>query len=132
VRTIAALAARGIPVGVMVGPIIPGLNDQDIPPVLSAAREAGARSASFVLLRLPGSCKEVFVDRLRAAAPLQADRVLHRIRETRDGKLYDARFGVRGRGQGHYSDAIATLFHATARRLGFEVGGPHRDRLNFP
>jgi DNA repair photolyase len=118
-RIIETLAARGIPVGVNVAPIIPGLNDQDIPKVLAAAREAGARHAGFVLLRLPGSVKEVFESRLRASLPLQADRVLHRIRETRGGKLYDPRFGVRGRGEGAISASIETLFRTTARRLGF-------------
>jgi len=120
-RTIEALAARGIEVGVNVAPIIPGLNDQDIPRVLQAARDAGASHAGFVLLRLPGSVKEVFEQRLRANLPLQAERVLHRIRETRGGKLYDPRFGVRGRGEGAISDGIAMLFRATARRLGLAV-----------
>jgi DNA repair photolyase len=120
-RVIETLAARGIEVGVNVAPIIPGLNDQDIPRVLQAAREAGATHAGFVLLRLPGSVKEVFEQRLRASLPLQAERVLHRIRETRGGKLYDPRFGVRGRGEGAISEGIASLFKTTARRLGFAV-----------
>jgi DNA repair photolyase len=122
-RTIEALAARGIPVGVNVAPIIPGLNDEDIPRILTAAREAGATTANFVLLRLPGSVKEVFEGRLRASLPLQADRVLHRVRETRGGKLYDPRFGVRGRGEGVLSASIETLFRTTARRLGFASWG---------
>jgi DNA repair photolyase len=115
---IETLARAGLPVGVNVAPIIPGLNDQDIPRILTAARDAGATSAGTVLLRLPGSVKDVFEQRLRAALPLTADRVLHRIRETRGGQLYDPRFGVRGRGEGHYAAAIRTLFDATASRLG--------------
>ena len=115
------LAAAGLSVGVNVAPIIPGLNDQDIPRVLTAAREAGAQSAGFVLLRLPGSVKDVFTERLRAHLPLQAERVLHRIRETRGGELYDSRFGVRGRGEGTYALAIKTLFAATAARLGLRT-----------
>jgi DNA repair photolyase len=117
-RVIEKLAAAGISVGVNVAPIIPGLNDQDIPKVLTAARAAGAQSAGFVLLRLPGSVKDVFSERLRTSLPLQADRVLHRIRETRGGELYDSRFGVRGRGEGTYALAIKTLFETTAVRLG--------------
>jgi DNA repair photolyase len=117
-RVIETLAKAGLAVGVNVAPIIPGLNDQDIPRILTAARDAGATSAGSVLLRLPGSVKAVFEDRLRAALPLTADRVLHRIRETRGGQLYDSRFGVRGRGEGQYADAIKGLFHATATRLG--------------
>ena len=117
-RVIETLAKAGLPVGVNVAPIIPGLNDQDIPRILTAARDAGATSCGTVLLRLPGSVKDVFEQRLRAALPLTADRVLHRIRETRGGQLYDSRFGVRGRGEGHYAVAIRTLFDATAARLG--------------
>ena len=105
-----------------VAPIIPGLNDQDIPKILAAARDAGATRAGSVLLRLPGSVKQVFEERLRAALPLSAERVLHRIRETRGGQLYDPRFGVRGRGEGTYADAIRALFEATAARLGFDRG----------
>jgi DNA repair photolyase len=118
-RIIETLSRAGIEVGVNVAPIIPGLNDQDIPKILSAARDAGATHAGSVLLRLPGSVKAVFEGRVRAAMPLSADRVLHRIRETRGGQLYDPRFGVRGRGEGTYALAIQTLFKTTARRLGF-------------
>jgi DNA repair photolyase len=120
-RTVETLARRGLSVGVNIAPVIPGLNDQDIPAILAAAREAGATRAGLVLLRLPGSVKQVFEERLRTALPLQADRVLHRIRETRGGKLYDSRFGVRGRGEGVYSESIQALFHTTARRLGLTV-----------
>ncbi len=75
-----------------------------------------------MLLRLPGSVKQVFEQRLREALPLVADRVLHRIRETRGGQLYDPRFGARGRGEGSYADAIRSLFETTAARLGYERG----------
>ena len=121
-RVIETLARAGLAVGVNVAPIIPGLNDQDIPKILAAARDAGATRAGCVLLRLPGSVKQVFEERLRAALPLSVDRVLHRIRETRGGQLYDPRFGARGRGEGTYAEAIRTLFETTAARLGFERG----------
>ena len=121
-RVIETLARAGISVGVNVAPIIPGLNDQDIPKILAAARDAGARSAGHVLLRLPGPVKAVFEERLRAALPLTADRVLHRVRETRGGQLYDSRFGVRGRGEGNYAEAIHALFEAAATRHGFRRG----------
>jgi len=117
-RTVETLARAGISVGVNVAPIIPGLNDHDVPRILAAARAAGASDAGYVLLRLPGSVKTVFEERLRASLPLTADRVLHRIRETRGGELYDSRFGVRGRGEGNYALAIRTLFTTTAARLG--------------
>jgi len=118
IRTIERLARAGLRVGVMVAPIIPGLNDEDMGEVLRAARDAGATYAAATLLRLPGPVKDVFEDRLRAALPLRADRVLRRIRETRGGKMNDSRFGVRGKGEGPYAEAIGTLFAQTAQRLG--------------
>lgn len=127
IRIIENLAKRGLRVGVNVAPVIPGLNDQDIPKILTAAHGAGATSAGFVLLRLPGSVQDVFVDRLRANLPLAADRVLHRIRETRAGKMYDARYGVRGRGEGAYAQTIEALFRTTAARLGLGACGFMRD-----
>jgi len=117
-RTVERLARAGVPVHVNVAPVIPGLNDEEIPRLLEAARDAGASGAGWLLLRLPGSVKAVFEERLRSALPERAERVLHRIRETRAGRLYDARYGVRGRGEGHYAEAIASLFETTARRLG--------------
>jgi DNA repair photolyase len=118
VRTIERLARASLRVGVMVGPIIPGLNDEDLGEVLRAARDAGAQYAGSVLLRLPGPVKDVFEERLRAALPLRVDRVLRRIRETRGGKMYDSRFSVRGKGEGPYAEAIGKLFEQTAEKLG--------------
>jgi DNA repair photolyase len=117
-RTIRVLADAGISVGINVAPIIPGLNDQEIPAVLEAARAAGASSAAYVLLRLPGPVASVFEERVRARMPLAADRILHRIRGTRGGGLSDARFGVRGRGEGPYAEMIRSLFVTTSARLG--------------
>ncbi|HEY0882313.1 MAG TPA: PA0069 family radical SAM protein [Archangium sp.] len=119
IQTIEKLAKAGIPVSVMVAPIIPGVSDEGMAHVLEAARDAGADAAGYVLLRLPGSVKEVFESRVRAALPLRADKILHRVRETRGGKLYDARFGVRGRGEGQYADAIELVFESCVKRLGF-------------
>jgi len=122
IKTIERLAAAGLNVGVNVAPVIPGLSDADIPRILEAAHAAGARRAGFVFLRLPGSVKQVFELRLRESLPLRADRVLNRVREARGGKLYDSRFGVRGRGQGEYADAARALFDATVKRLGMNEG----------
>ena len=121
-RTVERLARAGLRVGVMVAPIIPGLNDEDMGDVLRAAKDAGASWAGTVLLRLPGSVKDVFEDRLRAALPLRAERVLRRVRETRGGKMYDSRFAVRGHGEGPYAEAIRSLFERTARTLGLSTG----------
>lgn len=120
IKTIETLAKAGIPVGVMVAPIIPGVSDEGVADVLQAARDAGARSAGYVLLRLPGSVKDVFEARVRAALPLRADKILHRVRETRNGKLYDATWGIRGRGEGPYAEAIAQVFESCVKRLGFD------------
>ncbi|MDP9150444.1 MAG: PA0069 family radical SAM protein [Myxococcota bacterium] len=117
-RVVEKLARAGLRVGVMIAPIIPGLNDENIGDVLRAARDAGAAWASCVLLRLPGPVKEVFEERLRAALPLRAERVIGRVRATRGGKLYDARFGTRGTGEGPYAEAIQSLFEQTAQKMG--------------
>jgi DNA repair photolyase len=118
IQAIERLSKAGIAVGVMVAPIIPGLGDEQIATVLAAAKDAGARRAGYVLLRLPGSVKDVFEQRIREALPLRAEKILHRIRETRGGALYDSRFKVRGRGEGLYAEAIEQVFDATIRKLG--------------
>lgn len=121
-KVIERLAAAGLPVSVMIAPVIPGVNDSQMVGVLERARDAGAVSAGWTLLRLPGAVKDVFEERVRTAMPLAADKVLHRIRETRGGeKLYDARFHTRARGEGPYATALATMFDATCARLGFDA-----------
>ena len=124
IRAIETLARNGISVGVNVAPIIPGLNEDQIAEILTAARAAGATRANYTLLRLPGSVKAVFEERLRAKLPLSADKVLHRIRETRGGKLYDATWRKRQVGDGEYADMIGTLFGALKHRLGFDAPIP--------
>ncbi|ATB49186.1 PA0069 family radical SAM protein [Corallococcus macrosporus] len=116
--TIRRLTEAGIDVAVSVAPIIPGLNDEDIHRVLAAAREAGATRAHHTLVRLPGPVKDVFAERLRAKLPLRAERVLHRIRETRGGELNDSRFKHRMRGDGLYAETIHRLFQTAARKVG--------------
>jgi DNA repair photolyase len=116
--TVKRLADAGIPVSVNVAPIVPGLSDRDMPRILEAAAEAGARSAAMIVLRLPGPVAQVFDERLREHLPLSRDRVIARTRELRGGKLNDPRFGHRMRGHGEYASAIQALFDSTARRLG--------------
>jgi DNA repair photolyase len=119
IETIRRLSEAGIPVVVHVAPVIAGLSDRDMLPILKAARAAGARSAMMMPVRLPGSVAEVFEKRLREALPLRAERVLSHIREMRGGKLNDPRFGSRQRGEGKYVDAIHQSFEAACRRLGY-------------
>lgn len=124
-KVIETMAKAGVSVGVMCAPIIPGVNDNQIVTLLERAKEAGASWAGWTLLRLPGAVREVFEDRIRVSLPLAGDKIIHRIRETRGGKLYDARWGVRGRGEGPYAEMINTMFETTAKRLG--LTGRHDD-----
>ena len=101
------------------------------PPIIRLSSDAGASHAHTTLLRLPGPVKDVFEERLRASLPLRADRVLRRIKETRGGKMNDARFGTRGTGEGPYADAIANLFVQTAEKLGFPTSLPDEGPTTF-
>lgn len=128
---IRTLAAAGVPVGVMTAPIIPGLNDRELPAILEAARDAGARSAGYVLLRLPYAVRPIFTDWLQRHCPLQAERVLSLIRTTRDGELNSAEFGDRMRGSGGYAETIAATFKAFKHKLGYEKHLPEMDATKF-
>ncbi|HET9949141.1 MAG TPA: PA0069 family radical SAM protein [Longimicrobiales bacterium] len=112
------LAAAGVPVGVNVAPVVPGLTDHEIPAILEAAAEAGARFASYILLRLPHGVKDMFAGWLEQHFPDRRDKVLHRVREMRGGKLYDARYEVRGKGEGEWAEQLRALFRVTRARLG--------------
>lgn len=125
------LADAGIPVGVMVAPIIPGLNDRDVPELLARAADAGATTAGTIALRLPDHVEDVFLSRLRTAMPLRYQRIEHRIRETRGGKLYDGRFGQRMRGSGTYWDSIIRLFKLAAHRHRLDQPWQERETATF-
>ena len=115
---LAQLAAAGIPTGVNVAPIIPGLNDHEIPAILAAAAERGATGAGFVMLRLPYALKELFENWLHTHFPDRAEKVLSAIRDIRNGKLYDARFSSRMSGEGERAEAISRLFEVTCQKYG--------------
>ncbi len=119
-EAIRRLREAGVRVGVMVAPIIPGLTDRDIPSILEQAAAAGAQSAGFTALRLPGNVEAVFLNRLRRDLPLRAGRIINRIRELRGGRLNDPRFGHRMRGQGAYWQSIRDLFAVNQRRYGLD------------
>ena len=119
-EAIATLAAAGVPVNVMIGPVIPGLNDEEIPRILEAAAHAGARTASWVLLRLAKPIDVLFERWLEERFPERRDRVLNRIRETRGGRISDTKFGRRMRGQGVYAEHIAALFAVAAKKHGLD------------
>ncbi|MGZ5474741.1 MAG: PA0069 family radical SAM protein [Thermoanaerobaculia bacterium] len=115
---IATLASAGVPVGVMVAPVIPALTDHEMPSILAAAKKAGARWAGYVALRLPWAVAPLFEQWLTEHFPDRKEKVLNRVRELRDGKLYDAKWGVRGRGTGIFADQMEALFDVTCRKVG--------------
>ncbi|WP_374654630.1 PA0069 family radical SAM protein [Dongia sp.] len=112
------LSEAGIPVGVSVAPIIPGLTDHEIEAIVEAASAAGATSVSWTLLRLPLEIKDLFQEWLEAHHPLKAKRVLDLVRECRDGALYKAEFGARMKGSGPYATLIRQRVQTIARKLG--------------
>jgi DNA repair photolyase len=117
-EAIETLSRAGVPVAVMTAPMIPAINDHELPALLKAARDAGATSAGFVVLRLPWAVAPLFEQWLDEHFPDRKEKVLGRIRQLRDGKLYDSAWGQRGRGTGPYAEQIKTLFEVTARKLG--------------
>jgi DNA repair photolyase len=116
--TIGALAKAGVPVGVLVSPVIPGLTDHEMPAILAAAAAAGASFASHAALRLPYAVAPLFEEWLTRHLPEKKDKVLSRIRSIRGGKLNDSRFGKRMRGEGIFAEQISQMFHVACRRAG--------------
>ncbi len=120
-RAIEMLAKAAIPVGVLVAPIIPGLNDREIPAVLEAAKAAGASAAGYTMLRLPYGVKDVFQEWLRQNFPEKLDRIIGTVRSVRGGKLNVSDFATRMRGEGPYAEQVRQMFHVFRERLGFNI-----------
>ncbi len=118
--TVRTLARAGIPVGVNIAPVVPGLTDHEIPAILDAAAEAGASFASYVLLRLPYAVAPIFETWLAQHFPDRKKKVLNRLRDLHDGRLYDSTFGHRGRGGGTYAEQIRQVFGVARRKAGLE------------
>ncbi len=118
------LSAAGVPCGVMVAPIIPGLTDHEIAPILSAAAEAGARTCGYTLVRLPFAIKEMFEVWLGQHFPDRQNKVLNRIRDLRGGKLNDSNFTTRMRGEGAFADHFENFFKLAKRRAGLDKPFP--------
>lgn len=119
IGAVRTLAEAGIPVAVMVAPIVPGLTDPEIERILETARDAGATEAGYVLLRLPLELRDIFREWLASEFPDRADRVINLLRSMHGGKDYVAEFGRRQKGRGPYADQIALRFRLALRRLGF-------------
>jgi DNA repair photolyase len=128
-ETLRMLSEAGIPTTLALAPVIPGLNDSDIPELLERARDAGARSAFMVLLRLPREVLPVFDERLEQAFPLRAAKIRNAIKSVRGGKMYRSGFGERMSGEGERWAIIEQLFATHRRRLGLE---PREDEPDPP
>lgn len=118
-QTLETLAKAGVPVSVLVAPLIPMLNDCELEAILQDAKAAGARDAGYVFLRLPHEVKDLFVEWLQIHEPLKADHIMRRVYDSRGGKAYDATFGVRMRGTGEYADLLAQRFQLAMKKLDF-------------
>ena len=116
------LADAGVPVGVLVAPVIPALNDHEIPALLKAAAEAGATSADFMTLRLPHAVAPLFENWLSANFPLRKEKVLNQVRAMHGGNLFDPQFGRRMSGEGIFAEQIAQIFEAARRKAGIAKG----------
>ena len=128
-KMLAALHEAGVPAGVLVAPVIPMITDMHLEHILEAARDAGAQSAGYVLLRLPHELKEIWREWLQLHYPQRAEHVMSLVQQMRGGKDYDSRFGSRMRGQGPFADLVAMRFAKTRKRLGFEGVPPLRTDL---
>ncbi len=130
-EAVAKLAAAGVPCGVLIAPVVPGLTDHEVPAVVAAAAEAGARSARCMPLRLPGAVETVFTEWLERHEPNRKAKVLNRIRDMRSGRLDDSRFGTRMTGEGVWAQQLHALFDAACRRAGLEPEPPRLSGAAF-
>jgi len=125
------LAAAGIPVGVNVAPIIPGLTDHETPAILKAAAEAGATSAGYTVVRLPHAVAPLFENWLQTHFPDRKEKVLNRLRAMHDGKLYDSRWGKRFGGEGIFAEQISRMFQVARRKAGISDVEPELSTAAF-
>lgn len=130
-QAIEALTSAGIEVRLMVSPTIPGLTDHEIPSIVAAGASAGARFASYIIVRLPGSVAGIFSQWLTDHAPDKRERVLGRLKQMRGGRLNDPRFGKRMSGEGPLASAIRTMFEAACRKHGVAREAPPLNCADF-
>ena len=125
-KTVEALAKAGIPVGIMIGPVLPGLNDHEIPAILKSAADAGAGNAYYTMLRLPYGVKDLFQAWLQEHFPDKAARVLSLVRDVRQNKLNNSEFGTRMVGTGPYAAQIEQMIAVYKKKYGL---GRHRHQI---
>jgi DNA repair photolyase len=130
-RAVKALTEAGVPVRVLVAPIIPGLNDSEVPAILAASGDAGARAAAYTMLRLPLTVAPVFLEWLGREQPGRAEKVEGRVRAMRGGRLNEPEFGQRMTGSGEMARQINALFKVVARRHGLDGNLPPYDCTRF-
>ncbi len=130
-KAVERLAAAGIPVGVMVAPVVPAITDHEMPKILEAAAAAGARTAGYVVMRLPGAVAGLFETWLEEHFPDRKDKVLNRVRDLRSGKVNDPRFGSRMRGEGIFADQIRATFQTFKKRYGLDGPFPELSTAAF-
>ncbi len=126
-----ALSEAGIPVGVNVAPLISGLNDHEVPSIIEAAKEAGAQRVGYTVLRLPYAVKDLFTDWLEKNYPNKIEKILDHIQDIRGGKLNDARFGSRMKGEGQYAEQIKQLFKMSVEKFGLNKTPFHLSSAHF-
>lgn len=120
-EAIKELSSAGIPTGVLVAPVIPGLTEHEMPEILKQAAEAGAKHAGFVMLRLPHGVKDLFLNWLETYFPDRKQKVVNMLKELHGGKLYDSTFYVRGRGNGAYAEEVKNIFKISCRKFGINL-----------
>jgi len=125
------LTQAGVPVGIMVAPVIPGINDHEIPAILEAAARAGARCAGYVMLRLPYQVKAIFETWLDTHFPDRKEKVLNKIRDLRGGNLYDSRWRLRQKGEGIFAEQTEALFRVSAHKFGIDGDFPELSTEHF-
>jgi DNA repair photolyase len=130
-QAVRALAGAGVPVGVMVAPVIPVLTDAELEKIVAAAAAAGAHAANFQVMRLPREVSGLFTEWLEQFAPLQAEHVLNRVRELRGGELNDSRFAYRHTGEGAFADLLLQRFNLALKRHGLRVDLPAAEVTRF-
>lgn len=123
-QMIRRLSAAGVPVRIMASPMVPALTDPELEEILARGKAAGARTASWIMLRLPQEVSPLWQDWLAAHYPDRAGRIMARLREMHGGKDYDARWGHRMRGEGAYAEIIAARFAVAVKRLGLKTSAP--------
>ena len=140
-QAIQELSGAGITTGILIAPVIPGLTDLEIPGILKQSAEAGAKHASFIMLRLPYGLKDLFMNWLEEYFPERKQKIISRLNDLFGGKLYDSTFYLRGRGKGAYAEEVADIFKLSCRKLGINkehlklstayFRNPEKKQLNF-